>query len=265
MIIITSTHGLDSIEKTISTLIQERMWKIRLRTNYEAMRMNALFKFNMEFRGQMRLLFCLTKSFVVVHEFLTCKTRALTSHLKTIYNQKPIMGFWYNRINVSELFFLFFFLMLLYFLCLRHLLFYHECVEAKPLLNSFQKTWFSLLHLFGEISWNYEETGRKFIYSLSSQINFLTPNNSLAIPISKPYIVSFINYENLKLHVHQNDTPWLISVLFWSPIFGKNFCRMTRNIRGSLFLGMDDFFCVLRNFFLQLGQSAWVSKSWPSF
>lgn len=161
--------------------------------------------------------------------------------------------------------FSFFFLMLLYFLCLRHLLFYHECVEAKPLLNSFQKTWFSLLHLFGEISWNYEETGRKFIYSLSSQINFLTPNNSLAIPISKPYIVSFINYENLKLHVHQNDTPWLISVLFWSPIFGKNFCRMTRNIRGSLFLGMDDFFCVLRNFFLQLGQSAWVSKSWPSF
>ena len=40
---------------------------------------------------------------------------------------------------------------------------------------------------------------------------------------------------------------------------------MTRNIRGTLFLGMDDFFCVLRNFFLQLGQSAWVSKSWPSF
>ena len=107
MIIITSTHSLDSIEKTISTLIQQRMWKIRLRTNYEAMRMNVLFKFNMEFRGQMLLLFCLTKSFLVVHEFLTRKTRALTSHLKTIYNQKPIMGFWYNRINVSELFFFF--------------------------------------------------------------------------------------------------------------------------------------------------------------
>lgn len=132
MIIITSTHGLDSIEKTISTLIQERMWKIRLRTNYEAMRMNALFKFNMEFRGQMRLLFCLTESFVVVHEFLTCKTRALTSHLKTIYNQKPIMGFWYNRINVSELFFLFFFNVIVFFMSSTFIVLSWMCWSKTP-------------------------------------------------------------------------------------------------------------------------------------
>lgn len=113
--------------KTINTLIQEKMWKIWFRTNYEAMRMKVLFKFNME-------CFYFITFFCKQTPLLLC-----AFNMQNARNENPFK----NNKQPNKHFRADFFLMLLYLLCLWHLLFYYACVETKTLTNSFRNTWFA--------------------------------------------------------------------------------------------------------------------------